>query len=103
MESHPYTCISCSLAFSSAALQRKSAACLSLFKNPTHSLSLSLSLTSSPGSHYSTDHHRYNAQRKIAGLPPITAESFNQKVLERRQDSKTAAAAAEKLYCDVCR
>lgn len=55
------------------------------------------------GTHYSTDLHRYNAQRKIANLPPITAESFNQKVLERRKENTPSQTGPEKLYCDACR
>jgi hypothetical protein len=31
--------------------------------------------------HYVTDWHRYNLKRKVAELPPVTSEVYNQKVL----------------------
>lgn len=42
-----YTCLTCSLGFMQADHQR---------------------------SHYSSDLHRYNAKRKVAGLPPVSAK-----------------------------
>jgi len=35
--------------------------------------------------HYKTDWHRYNVKRKVAGLPPVTVETFNEKVLEQQK------------------
>ena len=35
--------------------------------------------------HYKTDWHRYNLKRKVADLPPVTAENFQQRVLAQRQ------------------
>ena len=52
-----FTCISCRVAFGDADLQR---------------------------AHYKTDWHRYNLKRKVAELPPVTAEVFQQKVLAQR-------------------
>ncbi|GJE94887.1 C2H2 type zinc-finger-domain-containing protein [Phanerochaete sordida] len=69
-----FTCLSCSIAFHSADDQRD---------------------------HYRSDHHRYNMKRRVAGLPPISAENFNQKVLERR--AETAIMASPKgSTCQVC-
>lgn len=53
---HPYTCLSCQLAFVDAHSQRQ---------------------------HYSEDLHRYNSRRRVAGLPPVTQETFDDKVRER--------------------
>ncbi|KAJ3480050.1 hypothetical protein NLI96_g8631 [Meripilus lineatus] len=69
-----FTCLSCSIAFYSADDQR---------------------------SHYRSDHHRYNMKRRVAGLTPVSAEIFNQKVLERQ--SQTAVAASSKgSVCSTC-
>lgn len=54
------------------------------------------------GEHYRSDHHRYNMKRRVAGLPPVSAELFDQKVLERR--AETAIMASPKgSSCEVCR
>ncbi|KIJ67668.1 hypothetical protein HYDPIDRAFT_25147 [Hydnomerulius pinastri MD-312] len=69
-----FTCLSCSIAFTSAEDQRV---------------------------HYRSDHHRYNMKRRVASLPPVSAAVFNQKVLERRQE--TAIMSSPKgSTCDVC-
>ncbi|KAI0048301.1 hypothetical protein FA95DRAFT_1605394 [Auriscalpium vulgare] len=71
---HLFTCLSCAIAFLSAEDQRE---------------------------HYRSDHHRYNMKRRVAGLPPVTAAVFNQKVLERRQE--TAVMLSPKgSSCEVC-
>ena len=57
MSSPTFTCITCRVAFADADLQR---------------------------SHYKTDWHRYNLKRKVANLPHVTAEGFNQRVLAQR-------------------
>merc|ERR1712226_1268130 len=56
-EMSSYTCISCRVAFADADLQR---------------------------GHYKTDWHRYNLKRKVAELPPVTAENFQERVLAQR-------------------
>ncbi|KAL1743059.1 C2H2 type zinc-finger-domain-containing protein [Schizophyllum fasciatum] len=69
-----FTCMSCSIAFTSPDEQR---------------------------THYRSDHHRYNMKRRVAGLPPVSALAFNQKVLERRQE--TAIMSSPKgSSCEVC-
>ncbi|CAG8442305.1 11973_t:CDS:2 [Rhizophagus irregularis] len=49
-----FTCLACQVVFTTAESQRV---------------------------HYGTDWHRYNLKRKVAELPPVTSEVFNQKVL----------------------
>ena len=34
--------------------------------------------------HYKSDWHRYNLKRKVADLPPVTAENFQERVLAQR-------------------
>ncbi|CDO76715.1 hypothetical protein BN946_scf184796.g9 [Trametes cinnabarina] len=75
-ESHSglYTCLSCTIAFHTAQDQRE---------------------------HYRSDHHRYNMKRRVAGLPPVSADLFNQKVLERR--AETAIMSSPKgSTCEIC-
>ncbi|KAA1475192.1 hypothetical protein DENSPDRAFT_883373 [Dentipellis sp. KUC8613] len=70
-----FTCLSCSIAFLTAEEQRD---------------------------HYRSDHHRYNMKRRVASLPPVSAAIFNQKVLERRQE--TAVMLSPKgSTCEVCK
>lgn len=56
-----YTCITCRVGFANLDLQR---------------------------GHYKTDWHRYNLKRKVAELPPVTADTFQQKVLAQREQVK---------------
>ncbi|XP_019344183.1 cytoplasmic 60S subunit biogenesis factor ZNF622 isoform X1 [Alligator mississippiensis] len=69
-----YTCITCRVAFKDADIQR---------------------------AHYKTDWHRYNLKRKVADMPPITAENFQERVLAQRavaeEQSKITAT-----YCTAC-
>ncbi|XP_033507432.1 cytoplasmic 60S subunit biogenesis factor ZNF622 [Epinephelus lanceolatus] len=62
-----YTCISCRVAFADGEVQR---------------------------AHYKTDWHRYNLKRKVADMPPVTAENFQERVLAQR-------AAAEQQLNDT--
>ncbi|KAG9273769.1 zinc finger protein 622 isoform X1 [Astyanax mexicanus] len=52
-----YTCISCRVQFVDGEVQR---------------------------AHYKTDWHRYNLKRKVADMPPVTAENFQERVLAQR-------------------
>ncbi|EJD52387.1 hypothetical protein AURDEDRAFT_55420 [Auricularia subglabra TFB-10046 SS5] len=70
-----YTCLSCAIAFHTAEEQR---------------------------GHYRSDHHRYNMKRRVAGLPPVSADAFNEKVLERRAQTAITLSAKD-MTCDVCR
>nr|CAG4641698.1 EOG090X06E3 [Eurycercus lamellatus] len=72
-----FTCISCHVAFKEASIQRE---------------------------HYKTDWHRYNLKRKVVDLPPVTAEVFQQRVLEQRaQATKQEASKNSTPYCQYCR
>ncbi|MEQ2214012.1 hypothetical protein XENOCAPTIV_025857, partial [Xenoophorus captivus] len=71
-----YTCISCRVAFADGEVQR---------------------------AHYKTDWHRYNLKRKVADMPPVTAENFQERVLTQRATAEqqlSDAAATES--CAVC-
>ncbi|KAK7692678.1 hypothetical protein QCA50_004311 [Cerrena zonata] len=69
-----FTCLSCAIAFFSAEDQRV---------------------------HYRSDHHRYNMKRRVAGLAPVSAEIFTQKVLDRQ--AETAIMTSPKgLSCAPC-
>nr|XP_006126162.1 zinc finger protein 622 isoform X1 [Pelodiscus sinensis] len=69
-----FTCITCRVAFKDADFQR---------------------------AHYKTDWHRYNLKRKVADMPPVTVENFQERVLAQRavaeeQNKDTAT------YCTAC-
>lgn len=71
-----YTCISCRVAFTDGEVQR---------------------------AHYKTDWHRYNLKRKVADMPPVTAENFQERVLAQRATAEqqlTDASLTES--CSVC-
>lgn len=74
--SHPFTCNTCAVAYRNIDLQR---------------------------GHMRSDWHRYNLKRRVASLPPITSETFNEKVLQARA---VQTAEAEKAYfersCEAC-
>ncbi|KAJ7733099.1 C2H2 type zinc-finger-domain-containing protein [Mycena olivaceomarginata] len=69
-----FTCLSCTIAFHTAEDQR---------------------------THYRSDHHRYNMKRRVAGLPPVSAELFNQKVLDRRLET-AVMSSLKGSYCEAC-
>ncbi|KKA29832.1 hypothetical protein TD95_000421 [Thielaviopsis punctulata] len=75
-ETHPYTCNTCRIGYRAIDLQK---------------------------GHMRSDWHRYNLKRRVAGLPPVSAENFSEKVLQARAAS---TAEAEKAYferfCDSC-
>lgn len=71
-----YTCISCRVAFADGEIQR---------------------------AHYKTDWHRYNLKRKVADMPPVTSENFQERVLAQRAAAeKQMSSAATTESCDVC-
>lgn len=69
-----YTCLSCQVIFANAQLQR---------------------------SHYKCDWHRYNLKRKVAALPPVTAEEFQQRVLAQKSASD-AEGVRNSSHCEAC-
>ena len=70
-----FTCITCRVAFRDASIQR---------------------------AHYKTDWHRYNLKRKVAELPPVSAETFQEKVLAQR-DAASASSQSKHEICEVCK
>ncbi len=70
-----FTCISCRVAFDTAAEQR---------------------------THFFTDWHRYNMKRRFANLPPVAAIAFNEKVFERREQNAVRLDPRD-LFCSACR
>ncbi|KAM4604756.1 cytoplasmic 60S subunit biogenesis factor ZNF622 [Polymixia lowei] len=71
-----YTCISCRVAFTDGEVQR---------------------------AHYKTDWHRYNLKRKVADMPPVTAENFQERVLaQRAATEQQLSAAAVSEGCATC-
>lgn len=52
--------------------------------------------------HYKSDWHRYNLKRKIASLPSVTAEEFNNRVLLQRSKAEESNHSTTK-YCQSCR
>ena len=51
--------------------------------------------------HYRTDLHRYNMKRRVANLPPIRADAFDAKILERRAVAEKGGATKEDR-CQAC-
>ncbi|XP_034824068.1 cytoplasmic 60S subunit biogenesis factor ZNF622 [Maniola hyperantus] len=72
--SNNYTCITCQVLFKTAELQRE---------------------------HYKLDWHRYNLKRKVASIPPVTLEEFEQRAKEHRDQSQNADRD-ESEYCRCC-
>ncbi|KAI5459295.1 C2H2 type zinc-finger-domain-containing protein [Mariannaea sp. PMI_226] len=74
--SHPYTCNTCQVAYRNIDLQK---------------------------GHMKSDWHRYNLKRRVASLPPISADVFTDKVLQARA---VTSAEADKAYfervCEAC-
>ncbi|RAH67234.1 putative C2H2 finger domain protein [Aspergillus aculeatinus CBS 121060] len=76
MASLPYTCNTCLVAFRGSDAQRD---------------------------HMRRDWHLYNMKRRIASLPPVSQETFNEKVLAAKATTTAAAAkAAFETTCVAC-
>ncbi|KIX04010.1 uncharacterized protein Z518_07563 [Rhinocladiella mackenziei CBS 650.93] len=72
-QTHPYTCNSCAVAFRNSDAQR---------------------------SHMRSDWHRYNLKRRLAELPAVSSEDYNEKVLAAQATNN--AAAAQAAYAKAC-
>ncbi|XP_055639213.1 cytoplasmic 60S subunit biogenesis factor ZNF622 [Toxorhynchites rutilus septentrionalis] len=70
-----YTCLNCSVRFANAEMQRN---------------------------HYKTDWHRYNLKRKIAELPPVSIEEFEQRI-NQQKSADAASLEDQSLYCKACK
>lgn len=76
ISSLPYTCNTCLVAFRSSDAQRD---------------------------HMRTDWHLYNMKRRVASLPPVSQDTFNEKVLAAKANSTAAAARASfEKTCVAC-
>ena len=72
-----FTCISCRVVFRDAESQR---------------------------GHYKSDWHRYNLKRKVAEMPPVTAENFQERVLSHRALAEAESRTGKHHnHCDLCR
>ncbi|XP_033914657.3 cytoplasmic 60S subunit biogenesis factor ZNF622-like [Acipenser ruthenus] len=69
-----YTCISCRVVFSDGDIQR---------------------------AHYKTDWHRYNLKRKVADMPPVTAENFQERVMAQRAAVEVQSQGTSS-QCSTC-
>ncbi|EIW68690.1 hypothetical protein TREMEDRAFT_74139 [Tremella mesenterica DSM 1558] len=69
-----FTCISCKVAFESPIEQRN---------------------------HFNADWHRYNMKRRVANLPPVAADAFNDKVIQYREQN-AVRADPRSLICVPC-
>lgn len=69
-----FTCITCHVAFHDADLQRN---------------------------HYKTDWHRYNLKRKVADMPPVTAENFQER-LEAIKAEEESQHQDTSSHCRLC-
>ena len=81
-----FTCLCCNIAFPSHTEQR---ACIS---GSPRTCSLCT------GDHYRADLHRYNLKRRVAGLAPLSAAVFAQKLTDRTQESPPQSS----FHCDTC-
>ncbi|KAL7743050.1 hypothetical protein ACLKA6_005796 [Drosophila palustris] len=54
--------------------------------------------------HYKSDWHRYNLKRRVAQLPSVSAEEFQQRVLSARRATESAIEEQQmSIYCTACR
>lgn len=75
-QTHPYTCNSCAVAFRGSDAQR---------------------------THMRSDWHRYNLKRRLADLPAVSSEDYNEKVLAAQASNNAAAAQASfAKSCTTC-
>ncbi|XP_045626058.1 cytoplasmic 60S subunit biogenesis factor ZNF622 [Procambarus clarkii] len=70
-----FTCLSCHVAFSDGDGQRD---------------------------HFRSDWHRYNLKRKVAELPPVSRETYNERVAQS-QPQQTTSIALKKIPCRPCK
>lgn len=72
-----FTCINCCVKFASAELQRD---------------------------HYKTDWHRYNLKCRVAELPAVSAEAFEERLVRMQQQKVIENEESQmNFYCNACR
>ncbi|CAF0730968.1 unnamed protein product [Brachionus calyciflorus] len=71
-----FTCVTCNITFENSELQRD---------------------------HYKTDWHRYNLKRKVADLPAVNLQDFQERVqLQKTQLENAQNPANDELFCKLC-
>lgn len=71
-----FTCVTCNIAFNDSELQR---------------------------AHYKTDWHRYNLKRKVAEMPAISLQDFNERVqLQKIQVDSAQVKTNDEMFCKLC-
>jgi pre-60S factor REI1 len=70
-----YTCLTCKVLFQNIEAQRE---------------------------HYKQEWHKYNLKRKVAGLPSITEDEFNEKIKKQIEDNELANQV-NVWNCEVCK
>lgn len=71
-----FTCVTCNVTFENSEQQRD---------------------------HYKTDWHRYNLKRKVAELPVINFQDFQERVkLQKTQLENSKNTADDELFCKLC-
>jgi len=54
--------------------------------------------------HFKSDWHRYNSMRKVAELPPVSKETYNERVvLVKSQQKQEEEQSDEKIHCQPCK
>ncbi|KAG7177599.1 zinc finger protein 622-like [Homarus americanus] len=54
--------------------------------------------------HFRSDWHRYNLMRKVAVLPPVSRETYNERVVQAQGNAQQATTNAhEKIPCRPCK
>ncbi|XP_028164368.1 cytoplasmic 60S subunit biogenesis factor ZNF622 [Ostrinia nubilalis] len=69
-----FTCITCQVLFKTPELQRE---------------------------HYKLDWHRYNLKRKVASIPPVSLEEFEQRAREHKKQAENDSQG-ESEFCKCC-
>lgn len=70
-----YTCLTCKILFNNIDAQRE---------------------------HYKQDWHKYNAKRKVAGLPSVTNDEFNENIKKQIEDNKPTNQVNAR-NCEICK
>jgi len=85
-----YTCITCRIIFSGKDLS-----------GGLDGIDAQTRAAAMQKEHYKTDWHRYNLKRKVADLPPVTAENFQERILAHKTQSSEEGKDTS-CRCDTC-
>ncbi|CAL4104867.1 unnamed protein product, partial [Meganyctiphanes norvegica] len=53
--------------------------------------------------HFQSDWHRYNAMRKVAELPPVSKETYNERVGLIKSQKQAEEEIDGKIHCQPCK